>query len=175
MADYYSILASAVRALDPNTLSARWRLYKRARSALVSEMQNADPPIPRSEIMVAQMALEAAIDEVEADAGPEPLNVATEKYDDPCEGVHPVSTAKPVPRRVSTASVRYQKIDRRGSRARIWKLFRWRSNDDVEVGEQGGLGEHRDTWLTDLLERASDEEDEEFQDFAAKRARSRNG
>jgi hypothetical protein len=65
MADYYSILARAVRGLDPNTSVARRRLYGRARSALISEMQNAEPPIPRSEIMVARMALEAAIEELE--------------------------------------------------------------------------------------------------------------
>jgi hypothetical protein len=42
----------------------------------------------------------------------------------------------------------------------------------MEIGEEEQSG--RDTWLTDLLERASDEEGEEFQDFAPKRARSRN-
>jgi hypothetical protein len=67
MADYYSILARAIRDLDPNIPAARRRLYDRARSALVSEMQNAYPPIPRSEIIIAQMALDAAIEQVEAE------------------------------------------------------------------------------------------------------------
>jgi hypothetical protein len=58
------------------------RLYGRARSALISEMQNAEPPIPRSEIMVAQMALEAATEELEADAGPEPVNAPRGKFED---------------------------------------------------------------------------------------------
>ena len=79
-ADYYSILARAVRGLDTNTPAARQRLYARARSALISEMQNAYPPIPRSEIMAAQMALGAAIEEVEAGAVPEPVNAAIEKF-----------------------------------------------------------------------------------------------
>jgi hypothetical protein len=34
MADYYSILATVVRSLDPNTPAARRRLYWRARSSL---------------------------------------------------------------------------------------------------------------------------------------------
>ena len=171
MADYYSILARAVRGLDPNTSVARRRLYGRARSALISEMQNAEPPIPRSEIMVAQMALEAAIEELEADAGPEPVKAAMEKFEDhgrSNEGVQSVAT-RPVGSRVSAAPSRpaNQDIDRRGSRARIWTLFRWRSNDSIEVREHG-------TWLTDLLERASDEEDEELNDFAPRQHRSRH-
>jgi hypothetical protein len=161
MADYYSILASAVRGLDPNTSVARRRLYGRARSALISEMQNAEPPIPRSEIMVAQMALEAAIEELEADAGPEPVNAARGEFEE---------HGRPLASRVSVAPSRpaNQDIDRRGSRARIWTLFRWRSSDNIDVRERG-------TWLTDLLERASDEEEDEFQDFGPKWARRRSG
>ena len=68
MADYYSILAGAVRGHSPNTPAARRRLYDRARSALLLEMRKADPPIARSEIMVAQIALNTAIGQVEADA-----------------------------------------------------------------------------------------------------------
>jgi hypothetical protein len=63
MADYYSIVARAIRGLDPNTPAARRRLHDRARSALLSA------PIPRSEIVIAQMALDTAIEQVEADAG----------------------------------------------------------------------------------------------------------
>jgi hypothetical protein len=40
MADYYSILAQAVNALDPNTGMARQQLYQRARSAMISELEN---------------------------------------------------------------------------------------------------------------------------------------
>src|SRR5580704_899682 len=68
MADYHSILAGAVRGLDPNTPAARRRLYERARSALISEIESADPPIPRSEIIIAQVALDTAIAQVEAAA-----------------------------------------------------------------------------------------------------------
>jgi hypothetical protein len=44
MADYYSILAKAVNALDPNTGMARQQLYQRARSAMISELENAYRP-----------------------------------------------------------------------------------------------------------------------------------
>jgi hypothetical protein len=61
--DYYTIMAKAVGALEPNTGNARRRLYERARTALVTELRSADP----SDIMAAQMLLELAIGEVEAD------------------------------------------------------------------------------------------------------------
>ena len=64
MGDYYTIMAKAIGALDPNTGDARLLLYERARAALVTELRSADP----SDIMAAQMLLELAIGEVEADA-----------------------------------------------------------------------------------------------------------
>ena len=42
MADYYSILAQAVNALDPNTGMARQQLYQRARFAMILELENVD-------------------------------------------------------------------------------------------------------------------------------------
>jgi hypothetical protein len=63
MGDYYTIMAKAVGALHPNTGGARQRLYERARIALLTELRSADP----SDIMAAQMLLELAIGEVEAD------------------------------------------------------------------------------------------------------------
>ena len=51
MADYYSnysILAEAVNALDPNTGMSRQQLYQRARSAMISELENVYPPFRRS-------------------------------------------------------------------------------------------------------------------------------
>jgi hypothetical protein len=62
--DYYTIMAKAVGALQPNTGDARRRLYERARTALLTELRSADP----SDIMAAQMLLELAIGEVEAAA-----------------------------------------------------------------------------------------------------------
>jgi hypothetical protein len=66
MADYYSILAKAVNRLDRNTGMARQQLYQRARSAMISELENVYPPFRRSEIAVAEIALESAIEKAEA-------------------------------------------------------------------------------------------------------------
>ena len=68
MADYYSILAKAVNALDPNTGMARQQLYQRARFAMISESENVYPPFRRSEITTAEIALESAIEKAEVDA-----------------------------------------------------------------------------------------------------------
>jgi hypothetical protein len=40
MADYQSLLAKAVDALDPNTPGARQRIYDRARSAMCSTIES---------------------------------------------------------------------------------------------------------------------------------------
>jgi hypothetical protein len=42
---------------------ARRRVYKRARSAVLAEMNRAHPPVDQSDILAAQMYLEAAIKE----------------------------------------------------------------------------------------------------------------
>jgi hypothetical protein len=68
MADYRSIIAKAVSALDLNTEKARRRLYERARTAFQSRMHSAYPPFHRSEIAAEEMALEVAIEAVEAEA-----------------------------------------------------------------------------------------------------------
>jgi hypothetical protein len=68
MADYRSIIAKAVSALDLNTEKARRRLYERARTAFRSRMHSAYPPFHRSEIAAEEMALEMAIEAVEAEA-----------------------------------------------------------------------------------------------------------
>src|SRR5271169_4475700 len=66
-ADYYSVIAKAVRMLDQSTVDARHRVYGRARSAVLAEMNRAHPPLDQSDIVAAQMCLEAAIKEIEAD------------------------------------------------------------------------------------------------------------
>jgi hypothetical protein len=66
--DYYTIMAKAVGALDPNTGHARRLLYEHARAGLLAELHGADPALNPSDIMAAQMLLELAIGEVEADA-----------------------------------------------------------------------------------------------------------
>ena len=61
-------MAKAVNALDPNTGMARQQLYQRARSAMISELENLYPPFRRSEIATAEIALESAIEKAEAEA-----------------------------------------------------------------------------------------------------------
>jgi hypothetical protein len=68
MGDYYTIMAKAVGSLDRNGSDARSRLYERARAALLIELRDAYPALDMSDIMAAQMLLELAIGEVEADA-----------------------------------------------------------------------------------------------------------
>jgi hypothetical protein len=62
--------------------------------------------------------------------------------------------------------------DRRESLFSIRTLFRWRSPRSTEISEEKDAGS--DTWLTELLQRASREEDEDYQDFAPKRTSNRN-
>jgi hypothetical protein len=195
MADYYSILARAVQAMDRNTPAARRRLYDRARSALLLEMQNADPPIPRSEVIVAQVALETAIGQVEADAALAALEKSVEHVERdgaptvpaltverveehgrrPYQCVHPnpvassslTPTRTPKPRRLPA-----DQNHRRGSLFGIWKLFWWRPTRSTEISEEEDAGS--DTWLTELLQRTSQEQGEDYQDFAPKRASTSN-
>jgi hypothetical protein len=190
MADYYSILAGAVRGLDPNTQAARRRLYERARSALISEMESADPPIPRSEIIDAQVALDTAIAQVEADAALVALEKSIEhvERDGPpthpdttiahvqehgrsyqCGHPKPVAPASRIPTRASKRRpLGANQNDRRESPSGIRRLFQWRSTRSIEISKEEDAGS--DTWLTELLQRASREEDEDYQDFAPKRA-----
>jgi hypothetical protein len=176
MADYYSILVRAVSSLDPNTPAARRRLYDRACSALLSGMQKAHPPIARSEIMVAQMALDTAIGQVEADACLAALERAVKQVGDsarPHAYVQPNSVASRslIPTRVSVPR-RFpanQNVEEQSSLSGLRSLFRWRANRSIENGEEEGRV--RDTWLTELLNRASRETSDE-QDFAPRWARS---
>ena len=175
MADYYSILVRAVSSLDPNTPAARRRLYDRACSALLSEMQNAYPPIARSEIMVAQMALDTAIGQVEADACLAALERAVNQAGEfarPCPYDQPnsiesrglistrVSEPRPIPAKQNVAA--------RRSPSGIRRLFRSSGSTGKNSGEEGRV---RDTWLTELLDRASRDTNYE-QDFAPSWARS---
>jgi hypothetical protein len=193
MANYYSILARAVWDLDHNTAAARRRLYERAHSALLSEMQNAYPRIPRSEIMIAQMALDTAIGQVEAEAtlvavetsvehvgrndAPMVPDTAVERIEEhgrPYQSPKPVAPASLIPTRTSKPRrLPANQNDRRESLFGIRRLFRWRSPRSTEISEERDAG--HDTWLTELLQRASREEDEDYRDFAPKRASNRNG
>jgi hypothetical protein len=129
MADFYSVLAQAVSALDPSTADTRGQLYDRARSAM-TKLGAATPPFPGADVAAAKIAFESAVARVEADA------LEREDATAAAVGAPPLSP------------------DIDGARA--------------ERGVASLRPPARDTWLTDLLERASDGADESY---APKRAR----
>jgi hypothetical protein len=67
MADYYSVISSAVSNLPGKTIETRWELYDRACDALQEKLLALDPPISEDELANEQFALETAIRRVEED------------------------------------------------------------------------------------------------------------
>jgi lipoprotein-anchoring transpeptidase ErfK/SrfK len=67
MADYYSVLSSAVGKLENNIETVRRALYDRARKAVTTRMHAIDPPVSDDSINAELAALEAAIARVEGD------------------------------------------------------------------------------------------------------------
>jgi hypothetical protein len=176
MADYYSLMAKAVGALDANTAEARRKVYDRARAALLSELQKSVPAWDRSEIMAEQMFLELAIGEVEAElqtpqCDPRRLNVVTLV---PADGasIKPKSPVNHNARRDrgSAATTRSRDVDQCANEARV----RDRRPNSPTL-QESDVQPVRDTWMTDLLARASDDGNENLQDFAPKRGSSRVG
>jgi hypothetical protein len=160
MADYRSIIAKAVSTLDPNTEEARRRLYERARSAVMAEMRKAERALDPSDIMAAQMSLELAIGEVEAYAQREQRPRAVLGRPSHRRGG---ASSKP------TFPANENDQQSGGSLTRLWAQFFRPAGKSVEDGEEADCREGRDTWLTELLARASRDEDEDYQDFAPKR------
>jgi hypothetical protein len=66
MTEYCPVIARAVASLADNTPEARQAVYDRARSVLITQLHGQD----HSQIMHEQNALEAAIEQIEADALP---------------------------------------------------------------------------------------------------------
>jgi len=65
MADYYSVIATAVSRLPSKTDEARQAIYERARTAFREAFRNFDPPVSQTVLAKEQTALEAAICAVE--------------------------------------------------------------------------------------------------------------
>lgn len=68
MADYYPLLSRAVAGLTNNTGEVRRALYERARTALVNQLRNSDPPLSEADITRERLALEDAVRRIEAEA-----------------------------------------------------------------------------------------------------------
>jgi hypothetical protein len=164
MADYYSLIAKAVGALDLNTEKARRRLYERARTALRSRMHGAYPPFHRSEIAAAELSLEMAIEAVEAEAvGEQNAKSAT------------LASASLRARAVTPSQPANQNDEARRSLATLLAGIFRRAGDDAQIpgrarsghsGDGTDCREPRDTWLTELLARASRGVNNNEQDFA---------
>jgi hypothetical protein len=172
MADYYPIVAKAVNALGSNNEEARRRVYDRARAALLSEVHKLVPALDQSEIMAEQLYLELAIGEVEADTQREQSDqsaVAAPFTAFPCGGVvaAPNQPANQNDEESYGARMRAYGQDFR----RFGKGAKARSQrpNGQPAGESDCL-RVRDTWLTELLARASREVDNEEPDFTPKRA-----
>jgi hypothetical protein len=174
MADYYSVIAKAVSALDLNTGKARLRLYERARTAIRSEMHSAYPPFHRSEIAAAEMSLEMAIEAVEAEAT--------------CDQNARLATLSTSSLRAGVSVMPSLPANHNGEARRslstLWAGIFGRAGDGAQGrGEQlsghceddTDSRERRDTWLTELLARASHGVDNDEQDFAPRQATTQNG
>ncbi|MEZ0251723.1 MAG: histidine kinase [Methylobacteriaceae bacterium] len=72
MADYYPLLARALEALPDRTPALRKAVYDRARSALIGQLRNLDPPVPEADIELERKALDTAIGRLEIEYGTTP-------------------------------------------------------------------------------------------------------
>jgi hypothetical protein len=133
MADYYSLVANATKALGVHTAEARRRVYDRARAALLSEVYKLVPALDQSKIMAEQLQLELAIGEVEADTQREQCAQSAEAI--------PLTA---FPRGGALASPRppANQNDGEGS---------------ASLRREYGHDFRRNAWLTELLARASRE------------------
>jgi ATP-binding cassette subfamily B protein len=68
MITYYDTIAGAVAGLDKNTGEARRAVYERARSLLLTQVKQHNPPRAEAEIELDRLALEQAIHRVETEA-----------------------------------------------------------------------------------------------------------
>jgi hypothetical protein len=147
-------------------------VYDRARAALLSEVRKLVPALDQSEIMAEQLYLELAIGEVEADTQCEQSDRSAAGMPftpGPCVGV----AAAPNP------PANQNDEEGRGSRRRAYGQDFRRSGKGAAAryrepyGQPAGESDCqrvRDTWLTELLARASREVDNDQQDFTPKRA-----
>ena len=122
------------------------------------------------------MALEKVVEHVERHDAPKVPDTAIECVQEqgrPYQFPKPVAPTSLIPTRMSKPRrPPANQNERRESPFDIRRLFRWRSTRSTEIREEEDAGS--DTWLTELLQRASREEDEDYQDFAPKRASSSN-
>lgn len=95
MADYYPLLARALDALPDRTPALRKAVYDRARSALIGQLRNLDPPVPEADIELERKALDAAIERLEAGYGNAPAAPLETPAPPPAEAKPPARTETP--------------------------------------------------------------------------------
>jgi len=167
MADFYSIIAQAVRGLDSNTRDARRVLYERARSALDGQGTAA---LGQSDFLIARISLEEAIAKVEAEA---------QRGDIHRREIAPRST---LASRGGATGGPVRPVTEPSAQSRnIWMRFWTHAFRREPDGTSDNLSDEmasesiRDTWLSDLLARASrDEDDNHNQTFEPQRTSARS-
>jgi hypothetical protein len=90
VADYYSVIVSAISRLPRGTDEARRGIYERARTALRETLRNYDPPLSETDLAVERSALEAAIQRIETES----------RSSDTRDGSNSISTAMQIVRSV---------------------------------------------------------------------------
>jgi len=88
MAEYYPLLAKAVAGLPDSTPETRRAVYERARKALLGQLRKLDPPVPEADVEREGVALDEAIEKLEAEFAAK-LNAAEE--------ASPETKAEPAP------------------------------------------------------------------------------
>ena len=73
MADYYPLLSRALGALSDRSPAARQAVYDRARSALTEQLRSLDPPLSEADIVRERLALDEAVNRIEAEYAPKPV------------------------------------------------------------------------------------------------------
>jgi len=152
MADFYSIMAQAVSGLDSNTRDARRMLYERARSALDGQGTAA---LGQSDFLIARISLEEAIAKVEAEA---------HRGDIHRRQIPPKATLASRGEAVGgpVRPVTEPSAQSRNLWMRFWTHAFRREPDGTSHNLSGEMASEpsRDTWLSDLLARASRDEDD---------------
>jgi hypothetical protein len=171
-ADYHSLVAKAINALGPHTEEARHQVYDRARAALLSEVHKLVPALEQSEVMTERFYLELAIGEVEAQCEQSTRSA----MDNP-------ATPRGIPVTAPSVQANQNEQEVCGSST---KAYRQDLRSDVaaparyseQYGQPADWGDCerlRDTWLTDLLARASSGTNNDQTDFTPKRALRHTG
>jgi hypothetical protein len=183
MPDLYAILTKAIHGLDPNTKEARRRLYERARAALVAETRGLQQP--EADFLEVLGSLEEAIQKLEAEAEaqaererrirnlvastsdtlppgntvkapPRPARVPPRPVKAPPRPATPI--ARPRFGQFMPLVARALRLGRDGARNLLWPEHAEELASAHELDREPARD--NDTWLSDLLARASRTEHE---------------